>query len=108
MPIYEILLIAISMAMDAVAVCLVAGSLHRSVGPRPTFRLSFHFGLFQFLMPVLGCLAGRSVEPYIRDYDHWIAFALLAFVGVRMIYSAIRGEESAPADPSRGWTLVLL
>jgi manganese efflux pump family protein len=108
MPIDEILLIAVSMALDAVAVCLVAGSLHQSDGPRPAFRLSFHFGLFQFLMPVLGWLAGRTVEPYIRDVDHWIAFGLLTFVGARMIYAAARGEEVPPADPSRGWTLVLL
>ncbi len=108
MPFYEILLIAISMAMDAFAVCLVAGSLGQANGPRPIFRLSFHFGLFQFIMPVLGWLAGRTVEPLIRNYDHWLAFGLLAFVGVRMIYGALRGGESSVQDPSRGLTLVVL
>jgi len=108
MPLYEVLLIAVSMAMDAFAVCLVAGSLHQANGGRSAFRLSFHFGLFQFIMPVLGWLAGRTLEPLIRDYDHWIAFGLLAFVGLRMIVSALRGEESQPPDPSRGWTLVML
>lgn len=108
MPLYEVLLIAVSMAMDAFAVCLVAGSLHQANGGRSAFRLSFHFGLFQFIMPVLGWLAGRTLEPLIRDYDHWIAFGLLAFVGIRMIVSALRGEESRSADPSRGWTLVML
>ncbi|MGE5072319.1 MAG: manganese efflux pump MntP family protein [Anaerolineae bacterium] len=108
MPFYEIILIALSMAMDAFAVCLVAGSQNRAEGPRPVFRLSFHFGLFQFLMPVLGWFAGVTVEPFIRNVDHWLAFGLLAFVGVRMIYSAVRGEEEQPPDPSRGWTLVML
>ncbi len=108
MPYYEVFLIALSMAMDAFAVCLVAGSTRWAQGPRPVFRLSFHFGLFQFLMPVLGWLAGRTVEPLIRDYDHWIAFGLLGFVGLRMIYAAAKGEESQLSDPSRGWTLVLL
>ncbi len=108
MPFIEILLIAISMAMDAFAVCLVAGSLGQAANPRPVFRLSFHFGLFQFLMPILGWLAGRTLEPLIRNYDHWVAFALLAFVGVHMIQAALFGEESARPDPSRGWTLVLL
>jgi putative Mn2+ efflux pump MntP len=108
MPFYEIFLIALSMAMDAFAVCLVAGSQHQAEGPRPVFRLSFHFGLFQFLMPVLGWLAGITVEPLIQGFDHWLAFGLLAFVGVRMIFAAISGEEQQPPDPSRGWTLVLL
>ena len=108
MPFYEVLLIAVSMAIDAFAVCLAAGSMPETQGARPAFRLSFHFGLFQFIMPVLGWLAGSSIEPIIRNYDHWIAFGLLGFVGVRMIYSALRGEEGHPSDPSRGWTLVLL
>lgn len=108
MPFYEIFLVALSMAMDAFAVCLVAGAMRRAIGARPAFRLSFHFGLFQFLMPVIGWLVGRSVEPMIRSYDHWIAFGLLGFVGTRMIYGALQGEEAQPLDPSRGWTLVLL
>lgn len=108
MPFYEVFLIAISMAMDAFAVCLVAGSMQQVNGLRPTFRLSFHFGLFQFLMPVIGWLAGMTVERLIQRYDHWAAFGLLAFVGLRMIYSAARGTEEQPPDPSRGWTLVML
>lgn len=108
MPTYEVLLIAISMAMDAFAVCLVAGALNQANGARPAFRLSFHFGLFQFIMPVLGWVAGMSLEPLIRNYDHWLALALLGFVGVRMIVAALHGEETQPADPSRGWTLVAL
>jgi putative Mn2+ efflux pump MntP len=108
MPFYEMLLLALSMAMDAFAVCLIAGAMHSATGPRPAFRLSFHFGLFQFLMPVVGWLVGRTVEPLIAGYDHWVAFGLLLFVGVRMIYGALRGEEAQPPDPSRGWTLVLL
>jgi len=105
----EIILIALSMAMDAFAVCLGAGTQARSSGARPTFRLAFHFGLFQFLMPVLGWLAGATIERYIAVYDHWIAFGLLAFVGGRMVWSGIHPEEgSQKNDPSRGWTLVLL
>ena len=105
----EIILIALSMAMDAFAVCLGAGTQARSSGARPTFRLAFHFGLFQFLMPVLGWLAGATIERYISAYDHWIAFGLLAFVGGRMVSSGFRPEErSQKNDPSRGWTLVLL
>ena len=108
MPFYEILLIALSMAMDAFAVCLVAGSLGQANGVRPIFRLSFHFGLFQFLMPIVGWLAGHTLEPLIQGYDHWVAFGLLAFVGLHMIQAAVFGKEEQRPDPSRGWTLVVL
>ncbi len=109
MNILEILLIALSMAMDAFSVCIGAGTQARTNGPRPTFRLAFHFGLFQFLLPVIGWLAGTTVERYIASFDHWIAFALLALVGIRMIRSGLNpGEELHRNDPSRGWTMVLL
>ena len=96
------------MAIDAFAVSLAAGALPGRHGPREAFRLAFHFGLFQFLMPIAGWLAGTSIEPLIRNLDHWLAFGLLAFVGVRMLSSVRQSEQSLPADPSRGWTLVVL
>jgi putative Mn2+ efflux pump MntP len=109
MDFFEIFLIALSMAMDAFAVCLGAGTQERISGPRPTFRLAFHFGLFQFLMPVLGWFAGATIVHYIAAYDHWVAFGLLAFVGGRMVWSGFHPEEEKiKNDPSRGWTLVLL
>ena len=109
MNLFEILLIAVSMAMDAFAVCFGAGAQARTSGPRPVFRLSFHFGLFQFLMPVIGWFAGTTIVRYISAYDHWVAFGLLAFVGIRMIRSGLEaGGGEQKNDPSRGWTLVLL
>jgi putative Mn2+ efflux pump MntP len=105
----EILLIALSMSMDAFAVCLGAGTQARTSGPRPVFRLAFHFGLFQFLMPVIGWFAGTTIVRYISAYDHWVAFGLLAFVGIRMIRSGFEaGGGEQKNDPSRGWTLILL
>jgi len=105
----EVLLIALSMAMDAFTVCLGAGTQEQTIGPRPTFRLTFHFGLFQFLMPVVGWFAGTTIERYIVSFDHWVAFGLLVFVGGRMIRAGFdRDTEQQKADPSRGWTMVLL
>lgn len=104
-----ILLIAVSMAMDAFAVSLGIGTTRQACSPRPMFRLSFHFGLFQFLMPILGWLAGNTIAGLIAHFDHWIAFGLLAFVGGRMIRSGLDAEsETYPGDPSRGGTLVML
>ena len=95
--------------MDAFAVCLGVGAARQSEGSRAAFRLSFHFGLFQFLLPVFGWFAGLTVVRYIEAYDHWVAFLLLAFVGGRMIRSGFNGEEETHKnDPSRGWNMVLL
>ncbi len=110
MPFWTIFLIAIGLAMDCFAVSLGVGTAGTATGPRPTFRLFFHFGLFQGGMTLLGWLAGKTVVTYIAAVDHWVAFVLLAFVGVRMIRSGLQktGEEPAIPDPSRGLTLVML
>jgi putative Mn2+ efflux pump MntP len=106
---FEIFFIALSMAMDAFAVCLGVGAAKKNNGSRATFRLSFHFGFFQFLLPIVGWFAGLTVVQYIEAYDHWVAFGLLAFVGSRMIRSGLNGgEETHKNDPSRGWNMVLL
>jgi putative Mn2+ efflux pump MntP len=110
MPIWTIFLVAIGLAMDCFAVSLGVGTAGTATGPRPTFRLFFHFGLFQAGMTLLGWLAGKTVVTYISAIDHWVAFGLLVFVGVRMIRGGLRkqGEEPAIPDPSRGMTLVML
>lgn len=109
MTLVEILIMSVGLAMDAMAVCLGIAAAGLSAGGRARFRLAFHFGLFQFLMPVIGWFAGTSIERFIAVFDHWVAFALLSFVGVRMIRAGLREEgESYATDPSRGITLVML
>jgi manganese efflux pump family protein len=108
---WELLVIAVGLSMDAVAVSLAASAGNRATGARASFRLAFHFGLFQFMMPVVGWALGATVAPYISSVDHWVAFGLLAFVGGRMVLSAVRGEdadESRLRDPTRGTTLIML
>ena len=105
----DILIIALALAMDAFAVSLAAAAAGFAGNHRATFRLSFHFGLFQAMMPVLGWSLGLSVEPYISRSDHWIAFLLLSLVAGRMISAGLHPEStSRGGDPSRGWTLVML
>ena len=101
--------VALALAMDALAVSIAAGLTVARVTPRRTFRIAFHFGLFQFLMPVLGFSFGAQFAEHIKAYDHWIAFVLLGFVGGKMIYESFRGEEApTTADPTRGLLLVTL
>jgi putative Mn2+ efflux pump MntP len=109
MDFFEVVLIGLGLAMDAFAVSVAAGTSGRLQAGRGTFRLSFHFGLFQFLMPLIGWLLGTTVAVLIISIDHWIAFGLLAFVGGRMILSGARNEQIGfQGDPSKGLSLVIL
>jgi putative Mn2+ efflux pump MntP len=109
MEFFTVLLIAFGLAMDAFAVSLGIGASQQSNHRRAKLRLSFHFGVFQFLMPVLGWVAGSTIVNLISRVDHWIALALLSYVGIRMIRSGLHPDlEIYPADPSRGKTLVML
>lgn len=95
--------------MDASAVSLAAAAAGYAGNRRAVFRLSFHFGLFQFLMPVLGWLMGLGFVAYVKAVDHWIAMLLLTVVGGRMIREGLDQEDSGlSGDPSRGMTMVML
>lgn len=111
MNILLVLGLALALAMDAFAVSLGLGlSLKPATGSQ-TFRLAFHFGFFQFLMPVLGWAAGETLLRYIQKYDHWVAFALLLGVGAKMIYGSFRMEKelgTERSDPTRGISLLVL
>ncbi len=103
--------IAVGLSMDALAVAIGTSVVLRGVTPRQVFRLSFHFGLFQALMPILGWMLGSLASGYIRDYDHWVAFGLLMFVGGKAVCEALSGGDERAADrrdPTRGWNLLLL
>ena len=109
MSFFTILLIAISLAMDAFAVALSAGTSGYGTKLRPAVRLAFHFGLFQFLMPVVGWYLGAGLARRIQRFDHWVAFALLVAVGGHMVFEAFqRAPDELPADPTRGMRMVTL
>ncbi len=100
---------AVGLTMDAFAVSIAAGLTLGTVTFRPAFRLAFHFGLFQFMMPVIGWAAGSYVSDYVAAYDHWLAFGLLAFVGGKMTLDAFSHHDDKPkANPTKGWMLVML
>ena len=95
--------------MDAFAVALASGILLKKVDARQTFRLSWHFGLFQALMPIIGWSFGLTILDFIEAFDHWVAFFLLAAIGLKMIIEAIKTQEDKIAqDPTKGSKMVLL
>ena len=106
--IVEIALIAVALGCDAFAVGLGVGTT--SCTPRQIFRLSFHFGLFQFLMPLVGWLSGRHILNWTETWGSWIACGLLMFIGVRMVVEGLRpaAEKEDYCDPTRGFSLVML
>jgi len=106
MPLINIIAIAIALAMDAFAVSIAAGISLKKITFRQNFRLAWHFGLFQAIMPIIGWTAGLSVRASIEAYDHWIAFALLTYVGVGMFKDSF--GQYKKKDPTRGATMVML
>ena len=105
-----IILISLALAVDAFAVALASGVSLCQVSGRQTFRLAFHFGLFQAMMNIIGWGAGLTVRTLLENIDHWLAFGLLALVAAKMIKDAFAGreEEAQRVDPTRGYTLVML
>jgi len=105
--------IAVALAMDAFAVAIATGVNLQQVSVRQTFRLSWHFGLFQALMPLIGWVLGASIENYVNAYAHWVAFIMLALVGSNMLKEAIMTDEEEDRikpvkDATRGMTMVML
>jgi len=107
----ELMTIAVALAMDAFSVAIASGASMKAVNFRQTFRLAWHFGLFQALMPVIGWAAGKSLVEYVSEFDHWVAFILLLFVGLNMIrnsFSNDEDDETERKDPTKGGTLIML
>ena len=95
--------------MDAFAVAIAVGLTVERVTGRHVFRIAFHFGLFQFMMPVIGWFCGRGIIQYVKAFDHWVAFGLLGAIGGKMLWDAmLGGDRGFRKDPSRSWSLVML
>ena len=98
MQIWELLLIALGLAMDAfaVAVCMGLASAGESGrrGLQAATAAAGYFGVFQAAMPLAGYFLARWFAGYIQAFDHWIAFALLAFIGLRMAWEGWRSAAN--------------
>lgn len=99
MSVIELSILAVGLSMDAFAVSVCKGLSVEKVKVKHYFIVGSWFGGFQALMPAIGYLIGSAFERYITAVDHWIAFGLLVFLGVKMIIEAFeKGEEEANAS----------
>lgn len=92
----EILLVAVSLSMDAFAVSVSSAACSKNLSRYHMLRAAFAFGLFQFLMPLAGWFLGSAFSGLINSFDHWMAFALLAFVGGKMLFEAYEEWKQEP------------
>jgi putative Mn2+ efflux pump MntP len=106
----SLLLISLGLSADCFAVAVSGSIALKRVFPLQVVRLALAFGFAQAVMPLLGWLAGRTVVDIISTYDHWVAFALLAGVGGKMLWEAFHAEEgqTSNTDITRGIMLLTL
>lgn len=91
-----ILLIAISLALDAFAVSVSSGLTVKGFGLKDAVKMGVWFGVFQFVMPLIGWLLGSSIAEYVTAVSPYIAFALLAFIGGRMVIGSLKKDDAPP------------
>jgi len=103
---FEVLILAIALSMDAFAVSIGLGSKQATSLNKLAFKAAFYFGFFQGVMPLFGYFSGKGISSWVNDYAPWIAFALLIFIGGKMIYESF--AEGIEEDISQVTHRVLL
>ena len=97
----EVWLMALALAMDCFAVSIASGIIFKKIIWRPMLTMTFLFGFFQALNPFLGWYGTDLCRNIIESIDHWLAFAILGFLGVRMIIESFKEEEKRRFNPRR-------
>lgn len=109
MDILTIFLIALGLSFDTFAVSLSNGLRGKDLHFFTAFKIAFLFAFFQSMMPVLGWLAGNTVKSYFDEFDHWIAFFLMLFLGLKMIYNGLfQKKENKIFNPFHLPTILML
>ena len=105
----EIILLSVGLGLDAFSVAIGVGVCW--CGPKQIFRLCFHFGLFQFFMPLIGWVLGGAAASIVGPLARYLAAIILAVIAVRMLLAVFgkKDKESEyECDPTRGWSLIAL
>ena len=98
MAVWELFVIAVGLSMDAFAVSICKGLAMKKMNWKNAGLAGLYFGGFQMFMPLVGYLLGTGFRDKITSIDHWIAFVLLAFIGINMIKEAFSDEEEADSS----------
>lgn len=108
---FQIILIGLSLAMDAFAISVTNSMTVSEYKPRHAFLMGAYFGAFQFLMPLVGSLLAGTVSSHVERFGPYVSFVLLAFIGGRMLHGALKGrgaqEDVKPVKLSHGRLLAL-
>lgn len=105
---WELFLTGVGLSADAFAAALCQGLHMKRLNWARAALVGLFFGGFQALMPLLGYLLGSQLERYIRSVDHWIVFALLLFIGGKMVVETLRGGEEEACKSGRSFVTGLL
>lgn len=108
MSVYEIIFIAIGLAMDAFAVSVCKGLAMKKIKWKSAIIIALYFGVFQALMPVLGYFLGSTFSNLVQKIDHWIAFGLLSAIGINMIKESWDDELEKRNDRVDVKTMLIL
>lgn len=108
MSLLTLFITAVGLSMDAFAVSVCKGLAMKKLSVKKAVLIGLWFGGFQALMPAIGYLLGTRFEKYVTSIDHWIAFVLLAFIGINMIKEALSGDEDEANDSVDFKTMFLL
>ena len=108
MTLFSLILLSIGLCMDSFAISLSSGVMMKPFNAGRALKFAFIMALFQGLMPVIGWLLGVGFREHIEAYDHWIALALLLYLGGHMIYESQQEEEEKSFDPTSTRTAITL
>ncbi|RLD67471.1 MAG: hypothetical protein DRI84_02400 [Bacteroidetes bacterium] len=106
MDILIILLIALGLSIDSFVVSVANGLTIKNISLLDKLIISFSLSVFQALMPLIGWYAGIGISEYIKNFDHWIAFILLVFIGLKMIYESFSKNEHKENNKLKITTLI--
>lgn len=94
MGLFETVVVSVGLAMDAFAVAICKGLSMRKMNWKKAIKIGIYFGIFQMGMPIIGYILGIGFSNLVEKVDHWIAFILLSFIGLKMIIEAFSDEEN--------------
>ena len=106
MDILSLLFLAVALAMDAFSAAVTDGMIVKKIRFYDALKVGLFFGVFQFLMPCIGNLVSGFATDIVERFDHWIAFVLLGFLGLHMIWES-RTEQEIPKNPLKNSSLLL-